>query len=748
MYNKYEKLFCMVKEALIRDGLSIREAAKRFNIHYQTVFKWIKLYRNSGEKEFPWCDYVHGKRISRQVENSAVYYKEKYPWITISQAQKLLQNKKIRISIKCLWSIWKRNGLSGFDKNLISNDFTDYMPLTRDARLKLLQAQKFYEKGLLKQSAKTINSAPCLPKNDLILRLPDDYLSIKRKIEKMTLQFGAIPLSEYIQKAKKIYNDCIKQKLNYSALRIGILLCLALSWYGTPEELSVWIKRLEGLMPSSVRKARDLFPIYFTLLLSKCHCLVQRLKIASAFKILRYCHHLISQHQKPSYNFLYDLAIQYIDLEDYNTAEKLLNKTLAVLDEGRKNRVKTLLAIYVHLLRGNINTAYKLLREAKIYDWVRNAQLSRFQAILALIEGKPSEAIDLAQKAMNVSKAGGLPLDIANSYLATASAYMCLGEIKKAKELINELKEYTKKIKMQRQFVIANILLGRFPKNKELYKLSTVNLARILKTQGYIAGYKYAQKKGIIFYFYRYLFFFPEILKRRIKKGKPTFLSKAILRLPIFNTETPVYHINFLGKVSIYRNQKYLKMHLKPKDTAILLYIANQLKEPQNVLNLSEVYKNFWQKSHKPARTFSHYLVRIKKALNIPTHYLEVKTYIQESMLVNNNIYFTTDYQEFEQTLARAKALQRAGEWDFAKKEFLQAFKLFRGEPFKKNFDDWSVNMRFRILTELETETINFAKACIEHNNKNDALRILQKVLKIAPDSQEIIEMVKKLNCH
>ena len=73
-----------------------------------------------------------------------------------------------------------------------------------------------------------------------------------------------------------------------------------------------------------------------------------------------------------------------------------------------------------------------------------------------------------------------------------------------------------------------------------------------------------------------------------------------------------------------------------------------------------------------------------------------------------------------------------------SKKEFLQAFKLFRGEPFKKNFDDWSVNMRFKILNELETEAINFAKGYLEQGNKRDAKLDLEKVLKIIPDSEEI----------
>jgi len=44
--------------------------------------------------------------------------------------------------------------------------------------------------------------------------------------------------------------------------------------------------------------------------------------------------------------------------------------------------------------------------------------------------------------------------------------------------------------------------------------------------------------------------------------------------------------------------------------------------------------------------------------------------------------------------------------------------------------------MRFQILTELENEAIYFAKGCLEHNNKRDGRKILEKVLKIIPDSE------------
>ncbi len=119
--------------------------------------------------------------------------------------------------------------------------------------------------------------------------------------------------------------------------------------------------------------------------------------------------------------------------------------------------------------------------------------------------------------------------------------------------------------------------------------------------------------------------------------------------------------------------------------------------------------------------------------------------------MVNRGIHFITDYAEFEQLLTHANALERAGEWGFAKKEYLRAFKLFRGEPFKKMYDPWSEHMRRAILNELESNAINFAKSCLERGDSPnrvaepksvaDARKVLEKVLKIIPTSEEIKKM-------
>ncbi|OPX18541.1 hypothetical protein BXT86_00685 [candidate division WOR-3 bacterium 4484_100] len=49
--------------------------------------------------------------------------------------------------------------------------------------------------------------------------------------------------------------------------------------------------------------------------------------------------------------------------------------------------------------------------------------------------------------------------------------------------------------------------------------------------------------------------------------------------------------------------------------------------------------------------------------------------------------------------------------------------------------------MRFKILTELETEVVHFARACIKHNDRAVARRVLKKISRIIPNSQVLDEL-------
>lgn len=88
----------------------------------------------------------------------------------------------------------------------------------------------------------------------------------------------------------------------------------------------------------------------------------------------------------------------------------------------------------------------------------------------------------------------------------------------------------------------------------------------------------------------------------------------------------------------------------------------------------------------------------------------------------------------FEFLLAQAKALLRAGEWGFAKREFMRAFKLFRGEPFKKMYDDWSDDKRLEVLFSYEKEVKSFADKLIKRGRKEEAEKLLKKAKRIVPD--------------
>jgi len=744
MYNKYSLIYKKVLEDYFANKSSIRKTAEKFKIHYQTVYKWIKKYKLFGEKAF-FMHKKHPNRIPAKIEHLVAECKERFPYLTVKEAQKLLKKNGINISYHGIWNVWHRYGYCGFTNSMLSNDFTEYVSFTSESRRKLQEAERLYESGKILESTRLLNQIPCLPKNELILKLPYELLNTKRKIERLFMEFGRIPLAEYIKKTKNIYQKCIKNKWNYSALRIGMALIAALSWKSTPKDYEKWLKKIESLIPHNKTKSRDLFPFYFSLLITRSLALVKSLKIKEAMKIAGFCYNKLMYRKKKQYDFMYDLAILFSHLEDYNKEEILLRQAIEGISEQRKTRAKAILAKDVYLNRCDKDSAMKFLNEGTIYDWANDAQILRMQSHLCLIEGDISESLNFALKALNVSKQVGLLQAIAGSYIAVATAHMCLNETKKSKSLLNELKKFLKNKKMYRELLYVNSLLLKIPANKDMLLLSTIKLTWLLKHRGYKVAYEFAHKKGIMFYFYRYVIFNPQIVQKRIANKKPVFLPKTILKLPIFDPGALLLRINFLGEVVIYRNQKYVKDKLTPKNNAILCYIASKSPEPQKEFNISEIIFNFWQNNPDSARLFSHSLMRIKETLKIPGHYLEIKRSYGDSFLVNYNLYFTTDYDTFQQTLARAKALQRAGEWEFAKKEYLQAFKLFRGEPFKKNFDDWSVNMRFRILSELETEAINFAKACLEHNNKRVAMKTLEKVLKIIPDSEEVHKTIANL---
>ncbi|MCM8782279.1 MAG: hypothetical protein NC828_04445, partial [Candidatus Omnitrophica bacterium] len=642
--------------------------------------------------------------------------KENDPTLTVRKAKEILEKDGFKISTKGIWGTWQRYGLAGFRREILQNDFTEYIPWTSESAGQYRRAQTLYSLGQIKESAQILNNIPSLPKNELLIKIPDKYLNLKRRIEKLYYLFGTMSISPYLKRVRKLYKKAREEGFNYLALRAGIEEVMALEWSARFNEQKATIDEMQDIIepsnPATKRGSYLLFEPKYTLFISKGILYSTLSLIKEAKKIAQYCKTLLKRMKKPSPYFMLDLGALYNSIEEYKDAEYWFLRALNDVDEETKGVYLGALA-HIYFMKGDYKKAFFIFRDSKFYRWVDDSLPFIYQSFLAVLKGNPFEAMSLVISALKSSRKE-FNRCIFGTSLALAQIYSLLGERKKSRNILERLMPFLEKNKLVlEQRILEHILYANDKNPPDENSIPSLRLIHLLKNNKYSQAFSYAQKRWLLSNFYRFVFLIPEVVTMRLENGREIKLPKALLRLPAFNKLRLVYDIHFLGPIRITRNQVYLQVRLRPHDTAFLIYLCQKAMGPKKFVNLEEIYANFWPKSEKASRNFSHLLVRLKRALKIPTHLLEISRASGIPTLINQGIYFTTDYQEFEQALAQAKALERAGEWAFAKKEYLRAFKLFRGEPFKKNFDNWSVEMRFKILTEFETEAVNFAKSCI-----------------------------------
>jgi transposase/tetratricopeptide (TPR) repeat protein len=816
MYNKQQKIPLSIVHYYLNNGTSLRRTAQMYDIHYQTLFKWVKLYKNNKKERLlstykrPW------NRTPEKLEKKMVLLKENNPCLTVRKAKEILEKDGINISIKGIWGIWKRYGYAGFDIKNMGTDFTTYCPWSREARESFEQAKGIYNPGNIKKSAELLNSIPSLPANDLLSQIPDSYLCLRRRVEKISFLNEKIPLHSYLKKVRGLYEECKKRGLYYSALRLGISESVALTWQLEPmgllkrnEELKNMLNRTENhfCLCSSSPWARQTgsrksnpFALRFPLLIQECMAYAALSRIRKATEIARYCRRLLRRRKHISPYHMLEFGTLNTYFDDFREAEYWYLRFLESANREESKAIQNHLAD-IYSYKGEYKKAIKKLKDIG-KSWAYCIREVYYESMYQLSKGKPQKAISLSAKLLSLAKKEEVNWAIIRAYFIIASSYSSLGERAKAENVLKRALPFVHK-KLKRAETAFKIFLSGKTKDEHSIKLNkdllpTVRLALLLKNGDYVKAFRCAMKKGILSYLHRDIFFFPEAVTGLLEKGKPTGLPKSMLRLPVFNKKVPVYNIKFLGKLFVHKNQKYIKVNpvrkklqvvlsdsfkskpgaslvsgvrrkfsngvkLQPKDTAFLIQLALKAGEPGNEISLEDLYKNFWKNSKNPARNLSHLLVRVKNTINLPSHLLEVSYKRDNPILINKGIHFITDYDEFQQSLAQAKALERAGEWDFAKREYLRAFRLFHGEPFRKMYDNWSEHMRRVVLNKLETEAIRFAKSCIAHDNEirqkkrrtpsakyrganmADAKKVLEKVLKIIPQSEESQKLLETL---
>lgn len=726
-----EKQIIVVKTYL-NGGQSIRARAKKVGIHYITLWRWVKQYRVDGEEGIKRKGYYRRpwNRPSKEIEEKVVFLKENNPSCTLRSAQKMLEKDGIKMSIKGIWSIWKRYALTGRSK---SDPYARFGPLTPEIKDSLEKIKELLKEGMVEEASGIVNSLPSFPKDPVLREIPEELLTPRRQLDRLYFLFCEIPFPEYYRKAKKIRKALERKGLFYSSIFAGLRESLALTWmtiFTKELELITLIKkRAKGIRGPSLRY---LLSGHEAMIYSRClNAKKAKARIRECIKLLRFLPH----------PFFFGNTVSLLSLiADYKNASLYCWKALEMETDEDTHRILLWQLALLHAVAGRYRESITSLRGAEKRKEGFRSSAAITRAFCAFGKGDLLKASFYFEKTLEESEQGNLRSHLHEASLGLACIQAALGKEKEAKIILRKYLPFFRKHRMEGNILIRNILLRKVLVNEQIREFPTFNLLSLLqnncKRGDYQKALRFAKNNDLSGFFHRIILFFPEPVRELLEKGKPTGLPRSVLNLPIFRKEIPVYSVKFLGHLIVYKNQKYLKVKLSLKDTSFLIDLS---LSRQKSISLDRIYSNFWPNSKYPSRNLAHLLVRIRKALRLPSHYLYVK---KEKLFFN--CYFTTDYGEYTEHLAQAKALERAGEWGFAKKEYLRAFALFRGEPFKKMYDNWSDDKRLEILFSYETEVLSFAKELISRGRTEEAKKLLKKAEKILPYSDEIKELSRE----
>jgi transposase-like protein len=719
------------------DSDQLEEIASSFNVHPITLRRWIRRYQEGGENNLKRKKIYtrHPKRLSVPIEKKIAFLKENNPYLTLLQAQNILKKDHRKISIEGIRAIWKRYNLTGF-RNEDCQPGKDIMnPEIQDG---LEKAERALDRDDIKKAARILNALPSCPEQDILKRIPDGYLSLQRKVEKLLLIFDEIPFHETLREARVLRRKAESKGLIYTAVRAGLAELFAMDWMDKSHKQLVLVRKLGRKTKRKTQGRNNIEPILrFRLLMLECRALAGLGRTRESIDHIRKCENLY-RHQLNSM-FYSGIASFYSTIGFNKKVRKWLEKGLKCSKiENEHIPYSALASNYV--LAGEYNLTKKFLGKTDTEKYGLKALAAIIKAQCHLAEGMLHDAMDYANIALKESKKKAIPKYFWSSSFVLASCLCGFNERKKAMNRITSVLPILRKFMIKDSLLFTEILLRKRKPQEESIRKPPIRLVTLLskaskslKIKDYRKAFNYATSQQLMGLFHRLVLFFPEPVNKLISKGKSTGLPKALLKLQIFQKNTPVFHLRFLGPVHIHRNGERLRHGPTPLFASSIIHFSFKRK-----IELELLCKNLWPRAKNPMGSLSHHLFGLRKYLKLPPYTLFIK-----DGFLHFKGYITTDYQYYEQTITRAKTLERAGEWGFARKEYLRAFKLFRGEPFKKMYDNWSEEMRRVILNKLETEAIRFAKSCLEHKNKADVKKVLEKISKIIPQLEKIRKMVK-----
>lgn len=730
-------------ETYLHSNKPLRDVAREMNIPFQTLWYWTKQYKEKGKKAF--LAGTNRKKFSHDVEHRIMFLKEQNPSVTIRDAQHLLKKHGVNVSYAGIWHIWKRYGLI---QRPLDDPLNPFGAQTPEVTTAATQAKILVKRGDLRAAVRLLNALPSLPADPIIKKIPYRLLSPRKRLERLYYELSSVSFSEQRQKAHRIGSLLERKGYVFSSILADLLELNALGWMGKPELRKSLLKRLGKKMVHV--KDRVLW-FHFYCAHAKTYCSLSQ--ISRALDIVKKCRKLMYSLSSPHYIAEFGDLLTFVGR--FCEATIFYQKALERVDDPMTSATLSMkIANFGPCFSGDYRLCQRWLTRAQAIKRARGigAFYYNVRAQIAFGRGDLAQARTLYLESLQKSSKAQINNFIFITTTGLAAVAMALAQEKEARVHLKKYLPLMKKHSMTREAIILRQLLGTEDAIPEdllyIHGFRLISLLaharRSQKAKDYRKAFRFAQQEGMLGIFQRWIVFFPNVVLDIIEKGKKTGLPKALLKFPLFNQSMPVHHVKFLGDVAVQRNQKSLRTRLSPQETAFLIHLAMRAGSPRTSVTTAALCQNFWPKSSQPGERLQHLLTRIKKKLTVPGHMLTVSSRYGESRLYNRGLYLTTDYSELEILFTQIKSLERAGEWQFAKRDYLRAFALLRGAPFNRMYDTWSDSLREVILNKVENEALNFTKGCMAHNNEKEARRVLKKILEIIPQSDKLRILTKE----
>lgn len=723
----------------------LRKTAQDFGISYKTLWNWLQRYQHGGEDALGRTT-QHTKEIPESLQRKVMLLKERKPSLSIEKAQKLLEKQHVHLSRRKIWQIWKLYGLARWHVRAPLNPFGTATP---EINKGILHVKALIRKGDVRAAVKILNSLPSIPHDPIIREIPEEYLSTRRRLERLYLEFGEMPFPELRRKAHQLGAALERKDYIYSSIIANFMELMALGWIKRPKERIALCNRL-------VKKMRNMksSALWFLFHCEQAMAYAELLQMNKAIQHMKECRRLV--YLLPYRFYQASFGDILTSLGRYKDAHTIFKKALKREKEPEVIGPLALKAVFTGpSMAGDYRACRKMLvKAARVKHMIGfSSAYILNHAYISFGQGRLAQASGFFLQSLEKTFKGELHNRLYAAVTGLAGVAMALNKKTEAKMYLSKYLPLMKKYKLAREILILQRLLGSTkPISKEARHMRILHLLDLLvranqtaRTGDYRQAYNFAKKQRLLGLFHRWIVFFPNPVLHLLEKGKKTGLPRALLKFPLFNQNMPVYHLKLLGDIVITKNQSYLKARLTPKEKALLVHLASRSGSPGGVIALHSLYRNFWEQSPRPSERLLHLMASIKKKLMIPSHLLNVSSASGEPCLINRGVYMTTDYGEFGILIAQAKTLERANEWHFAQKEYLRAFKLLRGQPFMRMYDNWSEDMRSTTLNKIENEMIHFVHMCKEHHNKTDAQRVLERATTIIPHSERLKTLLSRL---